>query len=102
MIKKMELQRYRDEFAEFEVGDQLGKYLVSYATDGHLVEIHLFKSDEGLVVYVTKSPGVPMAEAQQVARQVVTQFQASQEGRDVTGNPKTVYDGYSMGRSGSL
>jgi hypothetical protein len=59
----------------------------------------LFEKDGKLVVYVTKSAGVSVAEAQRVAGEALRQHQAGGEQERQT---EVVFDGYSLGRSGSL
>jgi len=61
--------------------------------------VHLFRSPtQELVVYVTKSPGVPVLEAHAAMRAAVE----AAEGRAPEQRPHVVYDGYSIGRSGSI
>ncbi|MBI3201454.1 MAG: hypothetical protein HYZ29_07920 [Myxococcales bacterium] len=93
----MALERFRDPFVQNDVGPDYGSYVCSYASEHHLVEAHLFERNGKIVVYVTKSSGVPVAEAQRVAEEAVVQHQVGQ-----SANPEFVYDGYSLGRSGSL
>ncbi len=94
----MALERYIDMFVQNEVGGDFGSYVASYATEHHLVEVHVFERDGKLAVYVTKSSGVPVAEAQRVAHEAV---EAHTTGTGYS-DAEVVYDGYSLGRSGSL
>lgn len=95
----MALERFRDPFVQNDVGPDYGSYVCSYASEHHLVEAHLFEKDGKVVVYVTKSAGVPVAEAQRVAEEALRQHQADSGRKEQT---EVVYDGYSLGRSGSL
>lgn len=94
------MTRYSDPLATFDFGSEHGEYVVSYATEHHLVEAHIFRKDGHVVVYVTKSPGVSVAAAQQVADAAVQQYVAGASAG--VQDMKVVYDGYSLGRSGSL
>jgi hypothetical protein len=94
----MPLERFTDPFVHNEVAGRYGAYVVSFATEHHLVEAHLFREDGKLIVYVTKSPGVPVSTAQAVAREAVKQFLLGSPAADT----EVVYDGYSLGRSGSM
>jgi hypothetical protein len=57
--------------------------------------------DHRLMVYVTKSPGVPVAEAAEAAQAAVAEFQQP-GGTRSSSPPQVVYDGYSIGASGSI
>jgi hypothetical protein len=101
MIKLMTLTPYRDELVSAEVGDQYGRYLVSYSTEFRRVEVHFFAAPDGtLVVYVTKSPGVPVGEAHNVAHEASALYATSHH--PSAAPPHVIYDGYGMGRSGSI
>ncbi|MBI4955205.1 MAG: hypothetical protein HY908_24490 [Myxococcales bacterium] len=97
----LSLTRYQDEFAAGDFGDEFGSYLVSYATEHHLVEVHLFQAANGeLVVFVTKSPGVRVADVREPVSAAVEQFLADR----ATTRPsiRYVYDPSGMAVSGSL
>ncbi len=87
-----------DMFVQNEVGRDFGSYVASYATEHHLVDVHVFERNGKLTVFVTKSSGVPVAKAQRVAQEAL---QAHTNGTSFT-DAEVVYDGYSLGRSGSL
>lgn len=95
----MSLQPFSDPFVQNDVGAEYGRYVRSYASEHHLVEAHLFEKDGKLVVYITKSAGVSVAEAQRVAGEALQQHQA---GGGQEKQTQVVLDGYSLGRSGSL
>jgi hypothetical protein len=94
---EMSFERFTDSFVANEVGSVYGRYLTSYATEHHLVEVHLFDRNGELVVYITKSPGVSVAAAQLAASEAVRQHTGGSSTKT-----EVVYDGYSLGRSGSL
>lgn len=88
------LERYNDPLAVSEAPEGIGEYVASFAYDGHLVDVHVFRQGAELQAYVVKSGGVPVAIAQRVAREVLAQLEQPAA--------QVVYDGYSLGRSGSL
>lgn len=67
-------RRYRDRDIPLEVGDQYGDYEESLAVDEHGVEIHFFRKNGELNVYVTKSPGVTVAMAQRLAKLAIAEY----------------------------
>ena len=98
----MELTQYQDEFVPHEMSHRLGQYLVSYATEHHLVEVHFFKADDRISVYVTKSPGVSVADAHAVVEAAKGRFAADHPPSPPgTETPRVVWDGYGMNVSGS-
>ena len=99
MLKRMTLEKFADLFVAGEVAGKYGDYLVSFASENHMVEAHLFSKAGKLVVYVTKSSGVPVSQAQAVAREAVKRYISGSPAPDAA---EVVYDGYSLGRSGSL
>lgn len=89
----MRLERYHDPLASFEAPEGIGEYIGSFAYEGHLVDVHLFRKGQETLAYVVKSGGVPVSMAQKVARAVLEEVHQP--------TAPVVYDGYSLGRSGS-
>ncbi len=101
----MTVTPYKDEVVPLEIGERYGAYLRSYATQHHLVEVHLFQKDALVTAFVTKSPMVAVAEAHAAVREAVeahTRSLSLPPGRPPPAQADVVYDGYSLGRSGSV
>ena len=87
-----------------EIGERYGAYVLSYATEHHRVEVHLFEKDARVTEFVTKSPTVAVAEAHAAIHEAVEAYTRS---LSLPRGPRPapadiVYDGYSLGRSGSI
>jgi hypothetical protein len=100
----MSITPYKDEVVPLEIGERYGAYVRSYATEHHRVEVHLFKKDARVTAFVTKSTAVAVAEAHAAVEEAVEAYTRS---LSLPPGPRpapadVVYDGYSLGRSGSI
>lgn len=85
-------RRYRDRDIPLEVGDQYGDYEASLAVDEHGVEIHFFRKNGDLNVYVTKSSDVTVAMAQRITKLAIAEYdRASVETVRPTFRPQSAY-----------
>lgn len=96
--RDVSLQPYHDDFIQADLGHQFGTYMKSYSNAHGLVEVHVFKADEGdFVAYITKAASVPLAMAQDLATQALRLIGAIEGTR-----PRVVIDAGSIPTSGSL
>lgn len=92
-----EAVRYEDSLIVSEIGGGYGEYMCSYRYDDGLIEVHLFRKREGTwTAFLTKSPGVPMDDAQTFADDAYRR--EAKRGERV----KIVMDPYSLPRTGSF
>lgn len=97
----MTLRAYHDPGVAEEVSSSIGRYLMSYATDYNLVDVHLFEDERGeLAVFVTIVPGVRLPEAQAVAHEAARVFEAQRGGEPR--KARLVYDEMALYGSGRL
>src|SRR5882762_7609285 len=97
------MHSYTDEDVPLEMGGRFGTYLRSYAAEDQRVEVHFFRTPTNrLTAFVTKAPTVAVAAAHAAIREAMELFTRSPDAEPSPLPPDVVYDGYSIGRSGSI
>jgi len=95
------MKQYQDEDIEHEVDASFGRYRTSFMGDARSVQIHFFTKRHRILSYVSKHPGVPVAEALQqldVAQRLLRR-RRSRKSKPLVFLPGVMFDPLGMGTS---